>query len=349
MDFDIMKQQYGLDELEQGLRQLFPEMGISLEALLERVMAGDIGGAMLKLFRGSIDVIAAQLGSLKNVFIWLVLLGIISTVVSHFTEIFDRHQVADLGFYFMYLLLTTILIKSFFYVAETATATLENITLFVKLLVPAYLLSVGIASGTVTASASCQLMLFVIYGIESILAQGMLPLIYSFFMLILVNGIWVEEKLTLILELIEKGIRFVLKGAIGVVTGLSVFQALITPVVDKARTSVLEKMLKSIPGVGNAAGNVVELALGSAMVIKNSIGIVLLMLMLLLCVAPLVKIGLTAGMLKCAAAMMGVVSDKRMVACANRAGDAGLLLFRTTGTAMLLFLISIAVITAAKG
>ena len=92
-----------------------------------------------------------------------------------------------------------------------------------------------------------------------------------------------------------------------------------------------------------------ELALGSAMVIKNSIGIVLLMLMLLLCVAPLVKIGLTAGMLKCAAAMMGVVSDKRMVACANRAGDAGLLLFRTTGTAMLLFLISIAVITAAKG
>ncbi|MDE6641948.1 MAG: stage III sporulation protein AE [Acetatifactor sp.] len=135
-------------------------------------------------------------------------------------------------------------------------------------------------------------------------------------------------------------------GAVGVITGISIFQALITPVVDAVKKSALQRIVSAIPGVGNAADSAVELVLGSALVIKNSIGVVLLILILVLCAAPLLKIGLIAGMLKCAAAFMGVVSDKRITSCVNRAGDGGLLLLKTTGTAILLFLISIAVVTA---
>lgn len=126
-------------------------------------------------------------------------------------------------------------------------------------------------------------------------------------------------------------------------TGIGVFQALITPVVDSARNSALQKLLSAIPGVGNTIGGIAELALGSAVVIRNSIGVVLLLLLLLLCAVPLLKIGVIAGLLKAAAAFMGIVSDRRITVCADRTGDAGLLLLRTTGTAMLLFLITIAV------
>ena len=222
---------------------------------------------------------------------------------------------------------------------------MENISLFIKLMVPAYLLSVGISTGLATVNASCQLMMIVIYGVETLLENGVIPVIYSICMLAVVNGIWAEEKLTLLIELLEKCVGWVLKGAVGVITGLSVFQALITPVVDTVKTSALQSFLSAIPGVGNAADGGVELVIGSAAVIRNSIGVVLLVLFLLMCAAPLVKIALIAGVLKCAAAFMGIVSDSRITSCANRAGNAALLVLRTTGTAMLLFLISIAVIT----
>ena len=140
-----------------------------------------------------------------------------------------------------------------------------------------------------------------------------------------------------------------LKGAVGIITGFSIFQSLITPVVDSARKTGLQKLVAAIPGVGGAADGVVELVLGSASLIKGSVGTVLLILLLLLCATPLVKIGVIAGILKCAAAFMGIVSDKRITSCADRTGDAGILLFRTVGTAMLLFLISVAVITASGG
>ena len=77
-------------------------------------------------------------------------------------------------------------------------------------------------------------------------------------------------------------------------------------------------------------------------------GVVLLLLLILLCAVPLAKIAVIACLLKCAAAFMGIVSDKRITACADRTGDAGLLLLRTSGTGVLLFLISIAV-TAMAG
>ena len=346
MDLSTMWQDYGLDRLQEGMSTLFPQNDLSLEQLLGKVISGDIFGALSELFSGSIAGFQAQFSGMKNILVWLLILGILSSLISHFVEIFDKHQVADISFYFIYLLFSAVLLGSFSQAAQVAKETMENVILFVKLLVPAYLIAVGVAAGTVTAGASYQMMLLVIYGVEHILLNGILPLIYSFVMLSIINGIWAEEKLTLLIELLGKVVGWILKAAIGVVTGISLFQALITPLVDSAKSSALQKVLTSLPGVGNLADGVVELVLGSAMVLKNSIGVVLLLLLLLLCAAPLVKIAVIAFIIKCAAAFMEIVSDKRITACANRTGDGGLLLLRTAGTAMLLFLIAISACTA---
>lgn len=348
VDMDVLWQDYGLDRLEEGMQTLFPQNTLSLDHLIAQVMQGDVLGALEGLFTGVITDFTSQLTGMRNVFVWLLVLGIVSALMTHFVEIFDRHQVADVGFYFMYLLFTVVLLRCFYLAADTAVTALENVILFIRLMIPAYLISVGISTGTVTAAASTEMMLLVIYGIQNLLLDVLVPLIYSMCMMVVVNGVWAEEKLSLLIDLLEKGIGWVLKGAIGVITGLSIFQALITPVVDSVKTSVLQRILSAIPGIGNAADGVVEMVLGSAVMIKNSIGVVLLILFLVMCAAPLLKIAVIAVMLKCAAAFMGIVSDKRITACANRTGDAGLLLLRTAGTGMMLFLISIAVITAAN-
>ena len=339
MEWNLIWQDYGLDKLQEGIARLFPERQLNLEELLGQVVKGDIFGALAALFKGGITDFLAQVAGMKNIFIWLLVLGIVSSLMTHFVEIFDRHQVADMGFYFMYLLFTAVLLKCFFQAAEIAGHAVENIILFVKLLVPTYLLAVGVSTGAVTAGASYQMMLFAVYGVEYILAEGLLPLVCSFSMLSVVNGIWAEEKLTFLIDLVGKATGWVLKGALGAMTGIGV----IGPVVDSARNSALNKLISAIPGIGTAAGGVAELVVGSAMVIRNSIGVVLLLLLLLLCAVPLLKIAVVAGLLKCAAAFMGIVSDRRITACANRIGDACLLLFRLTGTAMLLFVVAVAV------
>lgn len=349
MELQSIWQDYGLDKLEEGMQTLFPEYGISLPDLMERIIGGDIIGALGSLFRESIDGILGQVGGMKNILVWLVVLGVVSALMTHFVEIFDRHQIADLSFYYIYLLMTAVLLKCFAQAAQTTVNAIENIILFVKMLVPTYLIAVGVATGTTTVAAYSQLLILLIYGVEKVLLGLVVPLIYSFVILSVINSIWAEEKLVLLIELVCKGVSWVLKAAVGIVTGISIFQSVITPVVDSAKKTALQKAMSVVPGIGNAADGMVELVAGSAVVIRNSIGVVLLILLLVLCAAPLLKIFLTALLFKGAAAFMGIVSDKRITACADRTGDAAMLLLQTAGTAMLLFLITIAIVATATG
>ena len=331
---DAMWQEYGMEELEKGMQKLFPASRISVAELMGQLLQGDVLGAAGTLLQEVIQGMGASAAGRKNILIWLIVLGILSALLIHFVEVFDKHQIADLSFYFIYLLMGVILLQCFSGILGTARETVENIVLFVRLMVPTYLLAVGVASGPATVGA----------GTEKILLGVVLPLIYCYGLLTMINGIWVEEKLTLLTELLEKAVGWILKASLGVVTGISVFQSLITPVLDSVKTSAVEKALSALPGIGNAADGLLELAVGSAVVIRNSIGVLLLLLLLAACAAPLLEILFTAFLIKCAAAFMGIVSDKRVTNCTDHMGNAGMLLFRTAGTAMLLFLITLALL-----
>lgn len=337
-------QDYGLDELQTGLNTLFPEYSLSLTEVLERILTGDVLGALGVLYDGSIGGILQELGGLRDILLWLLLLGIASSILTHFVEIFDRHQIADLGYYFIYLLFMIILFRCFTQTAEIAEEAIGNIVLFVKLMIPTYLLAVGVTTGITTVGAYSQLLALIVYGVEQVLSSWGISFISIYVVLAMVNGIWIEEKLSLLVELMGKLISLMLKASLGIVTGISVFQTLITPVIDSAKSTVLQKALAAVPGVGNLTEGVAGLVIGSAVVIKNSIGVVLLLLLVILCAAPLIKIFVIGWILRMAAALLGMISDKRLVGCTQHIGEGCMLMFRITATAMILFMIVISVV-----
>ncbi len=351
MAFDLegVWKQYGLDQLQEGLRTLFPDYSISLRELLDKVLAGDVAGLLRGCLQAAFGEGFSWFLGMRNVLIWLLVLGIVSAVMTRFIEIFDKHQIADMGFYFMYLLLTAVLLQCFGQAAELTKTAIGSACDFIRLLIPAYLMIVGLSGGAASAGIAYQLILLAIYGVEHVLLSVLVPFVYSYCLLAVVNELWTGGKLGLLMDLLGKGIKAVLKAAVGIVTGLGVIQAVIAPVLDTVRTSVLRKTISVIPGLGDAADGVVELVLGSALVIKNSVGVVLLALLLTLCAAPLLQIFGTACLLKMAAALMGIVSDHRISSVTDRVGEGGFLLFRTAGTALLLFLIAIAMTAAAAG
>ncbi len=347
IDVEGVWRQFGMDRLAENLETLFQNESFSLRQLWEKVLQGDIAGILNGLGGMFFGGAASQAAGLSSLLAWILALGVLSALVTHFAEIFDRHQIADLSFYFMYLLLTAVLLKCFLQAADTAKATLGDIVTFIRILVPTYLMCVGMATGSVTVGAYYQILLLVIYGVEKVLLAGTVPFIYSYCLLAVINGVWSEEKLALLMDLVGRGIRGALKACVGIVTGLNLFQSVLAPAVDSVKAAVLQKALSAIPGVGGAADGVVELMVGSAVIIKNSIGMVFLILLLVLCAVPLLRILLAGCLLKAAAALMGIVSDHRITSVTDRVGEGGMLLFHTVGTALLLFLITISMMAAA--
>ena len=169
---DAMWQEYGMEELEKGMQKLFPASRISVAELMGQLLQGDVLGAAGTLLQEVIQGMGASAAGRKNILIWLIVLGILSALLIHFVEVFDKHQIADLSFYFIYLLMGVILLQCFSGILGTARETVENIVLFVRLMVPTYLLAVGVASGPATVGAGYQLMLLLIYGTEKTVGCG---------------------------------------------------------------------------------------------------------------------------------------------------------------------------------
>ncbi len=334
-----------LGTVNEGMESLFPGISIDAKTLLQMIIHGRAGEAFSMLAEGIKVALLGELSGLKNIFIYILLLGVISAVFSEFSDLFAGGQIAQAGFYFLYLFLMVILTKVFLFISDIAGGAIENITLFIKLFIPTYFTVVGAASGTTAAVYYYQLMLVIAYLVESLLKEVMIPLIYSYVMLALLNGLWSEEKLTLLLDFIEKGIGFALKAALGAVTGLSLVQAVIMPVINNLKISTMRKALSAIPGVGGVAEGVTELMLGSAVLIKNSMGVLLLVLLFGALLLPLLKIAAVTAIVKLGAAITGIVSDKRISECADRVGRGGFLLLRCVFTSAALFIIVIAVVS----
>ena len=288
-------------------------------------------------------MIKAQFGEIRTLFVMILILGITAALFSVFADLFQSRQVSDIAFYFIYLLLIAGLLKVFGDAASVVGKMLNQLTTFLQLFIPTYILAVGTASGAASAAAYYQLFLLAVYLIEKYYLTIMLPLIYCFILLSVINGIWMEEKLNLLLDFLQKLVNFGVKITIGIITGFSLLQSMISPVIDALESSALKKAVSAIPGIGGLTEGMFELVVGSAVLIKNSIGIYITIVMLFFCTLPVLKILLTAGALKAGAALIGIVSDKRMTNCANRVGDGSLMLLKVALSAIGLFIISIAV------
>lgn len=344
MELGEIWQEFGLDEIEEILITMFPQAELSLKELMGMLLKGDLWGVIREIFSAWSGSFSGSLSGMKGLLITLLVLGVISAALVHFSDIFDKYHVGELSFYFTYLLQTALLLHCFSEMMETARMALDNIVLFVKLLMPAYLLTVGIATGSVTAGLGYQIFLFLVYGVEEILAGGFLPMVTCLMLLSVLEGI--QERLEYLISLITKVVGWGLKGALGAVAGVHFLQTLLGPALDSIKGSAFQRIISSIPGIGNGAESVLQLAVGSAVVIKNSIGVLLLLFLLVMCLTPLMKLFFAAILLKVAAALLVIVCDRRMAKNLDRAGENILLLLRITGTAMLFFLITIAMTAA---
>lgn len=342
--FEEWMDSLNMSDFDSGIEYFFPGFSLDGEKLLMMVMQGNVGEAAGLLAEQLIGSFKAEMGSFREIFLCILVLGILSALFAEFSDLFAGQQMAQGGFYFLYLFLIAVLTKVFLHVSKIAAAAVSAIVLFIKMFVPTYFIAVSAAQGASTAAYYYYLTFFAAYLVESVLSALLLPFIYSYVLLALLSGLWPEEKLSLLLDFMQKGINLALKLLIGIMTGLSLVQALILPVADKLKISAVRKSMSAIPGIGSVAGSVADLVVGSAVLIKNSVGVLLLVLLLAVCLLPLCKIALVSGMVKLGAAVTGIVSDKRISGATNRVGEGCFMLFKCVGTAMAMFLIVIAVV-----
>lgn len=343
MQFEKIYGDMNLKELEKNLQNITFQLEISFSELVEEIYIGNPKGLLSVFINRIKGEIKNQWFDIKNIIITVVIIILVSAILSTFKDAFQNAQIAEISFYINYLLLSVIFINLFGSILAVGENSLRNMKDFMSIFFPTFFLIVGSTQGISSGLAYFQLAGVVIYLVEWCLLSILLPAISAYMLFVLMNGVWEEERLSYLLDLFQKGLKFVLKLLLGILTGAGMMQSMIVPIIDKIKGETVYKAIEGIPGIGDVAEGALRIWMGSTVLIKNSIGIAGCILMVLLCIAPIIKIALVGSLFKIVAAILSVVGEKRMISCTNQVGDGIFLVLQTVGYGILFFVVLVAI------
>ncbi len=332
-----------MEEIDAVLGDIFPEKKTSFLEVLQALLDGRETVSPEVFVDYLTDTLFYVVKENRQVLLYLLLLIIVASVFSNFSNIFQNRQIAQIGFYMVYILLITLCLHSFQITVDQVSESLTNLTVFMKVLGPAYFLSMAIATGSASSIAFYSLVIFLIYLVDLLILHVMLPLIHVCLMVQILNFLSDEEILSKSSELLETVIGWILKTLLACVTGVGIVQGLLGPAMDAVKRSAFTRGTQMIPGVGDIIGGTGEVILGTAVLIKNGIGVAGAVFVTGICLVPLMNMGILTLMYRGMAAVIQPVSDKRIVEAVNSVGKGYQMLLRVVFTTGVLFLITIAV------
>lgn len=334
-----------LGQMQDAVNQILKEDSFSIEEILNQILKGESlfqKETMSKWFK---NIVKAQLQREQKAMFQVVLLVLLAAVFSNFTAVFGDGKIGETSFYITYMLLLALLIKSFGSMGVELKELLENFILFLKALMPSYFLAVTASSGSATAMIFYEAVLFLIYVIQVVFLKGIVPAIYVLALVELVNYLHSEDLLSKMAELLQTLIEWSLKSCMAVVLGMQLIQNMIGPAMDSLKRDIIGKTAASIPGIGNAINGVTEVALGTAVIIRNGIGVVGIIILVCIGIRPVIRLALLAFLYKLLAAVVQPVSDKRMTGALSTIGNGYVLFLKVLLCMELLIFITIAILS----
>lgn len=337
-------EQFDFDEIDRFLEESFPNQKVSFGEMIQKLISGEtqISFEFLKEF--ILNQFFYEFHNSKESIVHILMIVIIAAIFRNFSEMFQNGQVSELSFYVLYMMLITICLNSFHVLTDSVLQGVERLLAFLQLLGPVYFLAVAIATGSLTSVAFYNILLFLIYVVEMLILNILLPLLQIYMVMRFLDELSIESYLSRFADLLQTLIVWSMRTILAGVVGFNMIQGLISPALDSVKRSVLTKGGESIPIIGDAIGGATEVFFGTAVLMKNGIGATGAILCLGISLAPMIQMAVVVLMYKLIAALVQPISEKRIVNCISSMSDGAVLLLRMIVTSCALFLITIAMV-----
>lgn len=343
---DALMAEFDFDEIEKSLNQMFPQEKIIFSEVLSSLLSGDMENTLHVFFRFLADQVFYEFDYNRRSLVYMLLTALTAAIFSNFAGAFRSRQIADISFYVMYMLLITLCLTAFQTSAAGLEEKLDSLVGFMRVLCPSYFLAVALTSGSVTSLFFYNVILFLIYVIELVIVRFLLPVVNIYIMVRVLGNLTGEDFLSELADLIKKIVSWILKTLLVCVVSINVIQGLLAPAIDAVKRSAITRTAEALPWVGNAIGGAAEVVLGTAVLIKNGIGMAGALISISICAVPILQMLVMAFLYKLAAAVVQPVSDKRITTCISGVSEGYEIMVKVIFTAGMLFLLTIAIVAA---
>jgi len=356
--FDIEEQineqldNLNLGEIEEFIRQIDQEIGqyipeISISKTIQGIRNGDISLQLGDIFNGILRFIFREFITHSALLGKLIVLAMICVLLQNLQSAFVESTIGKLSYGITYLLLITIAVSSFILVVETGRLAIERMVIFVQALLPVLLTLLAAMGGFTSAAFIHPFMIVAIAAILTIINIIVFPMIHFYAVLSVVSHISEKFKLSQLAALIKDITMGIMMLCMTLFVGALSFQGVAGVVADSLALRTAKFLTGSfIPVVGSMLTDALEAIIGTSILLKNAIGLVGVMVLMVIWVFPMLQILVIGIIYRLAGALVQPFGESQIGDALETMSKCINLVFAAVAAVGLMFFIGVSIIIA---
>ncbi|ALX48050.1 stage III sporulation protein AE [Lentibacillus amyloliquefaciens] len=279
----------------------------------------------------------------------LLMLTLFSSILQTMHTAFEKSTVSKIAYYVVYIVLIYLVLNSFYLAVSYANDAIDTMSSFMIALLPLVLGIMATLGNVITVAFFHPIIIFLINVSGVLVSKFILPLLFLSALLLIVSSLNENYKVTNLANLFKQ----IGMGALGVF--LTVFLGVMS--VQGASSAVQDGVAMKttkfitgnfIPVVGRTFTDATDTILSASLLLKNAVGIVGVVIILLAAIFPALKIFAIALIYKLAAAVLQPIGDGPVITTLDTISKYIVLILACLLAVTLMFFLSIVILVAAS-
>ncbi|MBH8596752.1 stage III sporulation protein AE [Thermoactinomyces sp. CICC 10523] len=300
----------------------------------------DVALAFLRYFFHEILYNGKLLGS-------ILILTVFSMILQTLQTAFERNQVSKVAYAIAFLVLIILMVNSFHVAVEAARTAIGRMIDFMLALVPLMLTLMMTMGNIGSATLFHPFIVFMIHTIGTFIYTLVFPLLFFSAILSIVSSLSDKYKVNQLAGLMRKISISLLGGLLTIFLGVLSIQGTASAVTDGITLRTAKYITGNfVPVIGRTISEAADTVVGASLLVKNTIGLAGVIILLMICAFPAVKILSLALIYNFSAAVMQPLGNSPIIESLETIGRTLIYIFAALATVGLMFFLAITIIVA---
>ena len=276
-----------------------------------------------------------------SVLIIIVIHSIFKTIIENLVN----STVTQIVYIVQYLLIVTIIINSFVSILDITKECINELVNFMNLLIPIFISLMLVTGNIVTTSFVQPMLIFMVSCIGNFINNFLIPILLISITLSIVSNISEKLEISKISNFLKSSIVWCLGIVLTVFTATLSIEGTLSSSVDGMTAKTAKAAVANfIPVVGKIMGDTVETVIGCGNILKNSVGIVGIIIILGIAFIPIIKISLLTISFKITSSVSAVVADTKIIKLIDCIADSYKILLAILISISIMFIVGITIV-----
>lgn len=330
-----------LDSAQKFTNEAFPDLNVS--EMFKSSLTGNLNNVSILNYFAKIfsEELMIAINLISSVLIIIVIHSIFKTII----ESLENSSASQIVYMIQYLVIVTILINSLVSILEITKNSISELINFMNLLIP-ILITLMLTTGCIVTTTMAQpILIFLVSFIGNFINNFIIPLVLISIVLSIFSNISNKINISRISKFLKSTIIWVLGILFTIFTSTLSIEGTLSSSVDGVTAKTAKAAVSNfIPVVGKIMGDAVETVIGCGNILKNSVGVLGVIIIIAITLVPIIKVTLLMFSFKLTSAVCEVVADEKIVKLIDDISDAYKILLAILISISIMFIVGITIV-----